>query len=137
VIVRPVAAGDVGAIAALLGELGYPVPDERLAARLARLPETTSVLVADDGGVVGMAALDVRQGLEHEEPRGRVIAFVVRGDARGRGVGRALMDAVEAAARAAGAVHLHVTSAHRRTDAHAAYLALGFEDTGRRFGKAL
>jgi GNAT superfamily N-acetyltransferase len=137
VIVRPAAAGDVSAIAALLGELGYPVPYEQLAARIARLPATTSVFVADDGGVLGMAALDVRQGLEHEEPRGRIIAFVVRRDARGRGVARALMGAVEAAARAGGAVHLHVTSAHHRADAHAAYLALGFEDTGRRFGKAL
>jgi hypothetical protein len=30
-----------------------------------------------------------------------------------------------------------VTSAQRRTDAHAAYLALGFEATGLRFGKSL
>jgi GNAT superfamily N-acetyltransferase len=135
--VRRAAAGDVPAIAALLGDLGYPVPDDRLAARLGRLPETTTVLVADDGGVVGMAAVDVRQGIEHEEPRGRVIAFVVRENARGRGVGRALMDAVETAAREAGSPDLHVTSGAHRGDAHAAYRALGFEQTGLRFGKRL
>jgi GNAT superfamily N-acetyltransferase len=137
VIVRPAAPGDVGAIAALLGELGYPVEHERLAARLARLPDTTTVLVADDGDVVGMAALDVRQGIEHEEPRGRLVAFVVREHARGRGVGRALLDAIEEAARAAGSPDLHVTSAAHRGHAHAAYLALGFEQTGLRFGKRL
>jgi GNAT superfamily N-acetyltransferase len=135
--VRLAAPGDVPAIAALLGELGYPVADDRLSARLGRLPSSTTVFVAGDGGVVGMAGLDVRQGLEHEEPRGRIIAFVVRPDARGRGVARALLDAIETAARSAGAVHLHVTSAHHRTDAHAAYLAMGFSDTGLRFGKDL
>jgi GNAT superfamily N-acetyltransferase len=138
VTVRPAAPGDVSAIAGLLGELGYPVSPERLQARMARLPDTTAVLVADeDGDVVGLGAVDVRQGLEHEEPRGRLIAFVVREDARGRGVARALLAAVEAAARAAGAVHLHVTSAQHRTDAHAAYRALGFDATGLRFGKPL
>jgi GNAT superfamily N-acetyltransferase len=136
--VRPAASGDVPAIAGLLGELGYPASVEVLEARMARLPDTTTVLVAElDGEVVGLAALDVRQGLEHEEPRGRVIAFVVRADARGRGVARAMLRAIEDAARATGAVHLHVTSAEHRTDAHAAYRALGFEATGLRFGKAL
>jgi GNAT superfamily N-acetyltransferase len=135
--IRRAEPGDVPAIAALLAELGYPVADDALAARLGRLPDTTSVFVAEGEEVVGMAALDVRQGLEHEEPRGRIVAFVARPDARGRGVARALMQAVEAAARAAGAVHLHVTSAHHRTDAHAAYLALGFSETGLRFGKDL
>jgi N-acetylglutamate synthase-like GNAT family acetyltransferase len=135
--VRRAAAGDEPALARLLGELGYPVARERLAARMARLPETTVVLVADDGGVVGLAALDVRVYLEHDEPRGRVIAFVVGQEARGRGAGRALMDAVEAEARRAGAADLHVTSGAHREDAHAAYRALGFEQTGLRFGKRL
>jgi hypothetical protein len=49
-------------------------------------------------------------------------------------VAHALLDAVEAEARAAGCVHLHVTSSERPADAHAAYRALGFEDTGRRLG---
>jgi GNAT superfamily N-acetyltransferase len=135
VTVRPAAPGDVPALAGLLAELGYPVGAAQLEARMARLPESTTVFVTDD--LTGLAALDVRQGLEHEEPGARLIAFVVRADARGRGVARALLGAVEDAARAAGAVHLHVTSAHHRTDAHAAYLALGFEATGLRFGKAL
>jgi hypothetical protein len=52
---------------------------ERLTARIARLPETTTVLVADDG----------------------------------------------------------VTSGAQRADAHAAHRALGFTETGLRFGKRL
>ena len=62
---------------------------------------------------------------------------MVREDARGRGVARALLTAAESAARDAGCAHLHVTAASRRTEAHAAYRALGFADTGVRFGKDL
>jgi GNAT superfamily N-acetyltransferase len=137
VTVRRATAGDVPALSRLLGELGYPVWAERLAARLARLPPTTTVFVAEGGGVVGLAALDVRVYLEHDEPRGRVIAFVVGEGARGRGVGRALMEAVEDEARRAGATDLHVTSGAQRAEAHAAYRALGFVETGLRFGKTL
>jgi hypothetical protein len=52
-------------------------------------------------------------------------------------VGRALQGAIEDVARAAGSPDLHVTSGAHRHDAHAAYLALGFELTGLRFGKRL
>jgi GNAT superfamily N-acetyltransferase len=133
--VRRAAPDDSAAIAGLLGQLGYPVEPAALEARFARLPESTTVFVTDD--VAGLAALDVRQGLQHDAPGGRIVALVVREDARGRGVARALLEAVESAARAAGCVHLHVTTAHRRADAHAAYEALGYSDTGRRYGKDL
>jgi len=137
VSVRHAGPHDVLAIALLLGELGYPVEPAALARRIERLPDTTTVFVADTGEVVGLAALDVRPGLQSDAPSARLVAFVVREDARGRGIARALLGAVEAAAREAGCEHLHVTAANRRTDAHAAYRALGFSDTGVRFGKDL
>jgi GNAT superfamily N-acetyltransferase len=135
--VRGAQPGDVPAIAALLAQLSYPVEPAALARRMERLPAETTIFVADAGEVVGLAGLDVRQGLQHDAPGARLIAFVVREDARRRGVARALLAAVEAAAREAGCEHLHVTAANRRTDAHAAYRALGFSDTGVRFGKYL
>jgi hypothetical protein len=58
--VRRAAPDDLHAIAALLGELGYPVAPDVLHARFARLPGSTIVFVTDD--VAGLAALDVRQG---------------------------------------------------------------------------
>jgi GNAT superfamily N-acetyltransferase len=70
-------------------------------------------------------------------PAARLTALVVRDDARGRGVARALVATVEEEARRAGCDRLHVTTANHRADAHAAYRALGFEDTGRRFAKPL
>ena len=136
-IVRPAGPGDVPAIAALLGQLSYPVEPDVLGRRMERLPAETTIFVADAGEVVGLVGLDVRQGLQHDAPGARIIAFVVREDARRRGIARALLATVEAAARDAGCEHLHVTTAHRRADAHAAYTALGFSDTGLRFGKDL
>jgi GNAT superfamily N-acetyltransferase len=75
--------------------------------------------------------------LQRDAPAARLTALVVREDARGRGVAPALGAAGEAAAREAGCDHLHVTTANHRADAHAAYRALGFEDTGRRYAKRL
>jgi GNAT superfamily N-acetyltransferase len=135
--VRRAETGDVPAIAALLGQLSYPVEPAVLAWRMERLPTATTVFVADTGEVVGLAALDVRQGLHHNAPGARIVALIVREDARGGGIARALLAAVESAARDAGCEHIHVTSAHRRADAHAAYRALGYSDTGVRFGKDL
>jgi GNAT superfamily N-acetyltransferase len=135
--VRLAETGDLPAIAALLGELSYPVEPDVLARRMERLSAETTIFIADAGEVVGLVGLDVRQGLQHDAPGARIIAFVVREDARRRGIARALLAAVEAAARDAGCEHLHVTTAHRRADAHAAYARLGFSDTGVRFGKDL
>ncbi len=135
--VRLAGASDLPAIALLLGELGYPVEPASLARRIERLPASTTVFVADAGAVVGLAALDIRPGLQHDAPSARLVAFVVREDSRGRGIARELVQAVESAARDAGCAHLHVTAANRRTEAHAAYAALGFTDTGVRFGKDL
>ena len=134
--VRAASAGDAAGIASLLAQLGYPAEPDAVATRLERLD--AEALVADDGGaVLGLAAVQVMHVLEHDAPVARLTALVVREDARRRGVARALVDAVEARAREAGCERLHVTTAGRRADAHAAYLSLGFAETGRRFGKAL
>jgi N-acetylglutamate synthase-like GNAT family acetyltransferase len=131
--VRAATAGDAAAIATLLGQLGYPTAPATVRARLERLD--AEPLVAEDGGaVVGLAAVQIMHVLEHDAPVARLTALVVRADARRRGVARALLDAVEARARTAGCERLHVTTAERRADAHEAYLALGFAETGRRFG---
>jgi N-acetylglutamate synthase-like GNAT family acetyltransferase len=134
--VRAATAGDAAAIAALLGQLGYPTAPGAVRARLARL-DAEPLVAEDAGAVVGLAAVQIMHVLEHDAPVARLTALVVRADARRRGVARALLDAVEARARAAGCERLHVTTAERRADAHEAYVALGFARTGLRFGKEL
>jgi GNAT superfamily N-acetyltransferase len=134
--VRHAAADDLPRLAALLGELGYPASPEDLERRLARL-DGEAFVAAAHGEPLGLATLQILHVLQRDAPAARLTALVVREDARGRGVARALVDAVSAAARHAGCDHLHVTTANHRADAHAAYRALGFEDTGRRFAKRL
>ena len=129
--VRRAAPEDLPGLAVLLGQLGYPAEPDRLERYDGEL------FVAAGDGVLGLAALQVMHVLQRDAPAARLTALVVREGARGHGVARALVAAVEAAARAAGCDHLHVTTANHRAHAHAAYRALGFEDTGRRYAKRL
>jgi GNAT superfamily N-acetyltransferase len=62
-----------------------------------------------------------------------IMALVVAARARGRGIGRELVDAAVATARDWGSTRLLVTTHVRRADAHAFYERLGFEHTGRRY----
>jgi len=56
---------------------------------------------------------------------------------RGEGIGRALVEAMEAEARARRCVLLFLTTAAGREDAHAFYGRVGLDETGKRFTKLL
>jgi GNAT superfamily N-acetyltransferase len=75
--------------------------------------------------------------LEYDQPAGKLSAIVVDKTHRGRGVGKALVKALEAEARSRGCCLIFLTTAERRADAHAFYSRLGFEHTGRRYAKSL
>ena len=87
--------------------------------------------------VVAFASLHVSIALEYDGDAGKLSAIVVDDAWRGQGIGRALVDVVEAEARRRGCVLLFLTTNERRRDARAFYGALGFEETGRRFAKPL
>jgi GNAT superfamily N-acetyltransferase len=92
-------------LAGLLSELGYPQPAAALGPRIAVLADaaTDAVLVADVcGQVVGTASPHVTPFFNEGRSRGRVTALVVDPNHRGRGVGRQLLEAVEAAASGRG-----------------------------------
>ena len=135
--VRAATAGDVDAIARLLAQLGYPATPDRVAPRLERLRAAgDELLVAEvQGTVVGLANLHVSPSLEYDAPAGKLGALVVDERHRRAEVGRALVAAVEARARERGCALLFLTTAERRSDAHAFYERLGFERTGRRYAK--
>jgi GNAT superfamily N-acetyltransferase len=130
---------DSAAIAALLDQLGYPTDASVVGSRLERLRVVGDrVVVAElDGAVVGLAHLQVAPALERERPAAKIAALVVDEARRGEGVGRALIDEVEREARARGCELLYLTTAARRTDAHAFYSQVGLEETGMRFAKDL
>jgi GNAT superfamily N-acetyltransferase len=140
VLVREAGPEDARDVARLLDQLGYPAAPAEVAARIERHRESRAdlLLVAEAGGrVVALASLHVSMALEYEGDAGKLSAIVVDETARGHGIGRVLVDAVEAEARRRGCVLLFLTTNERRRNAHAFYRALGFEETGRRFAKRL
>lgn len=66
---------------------------------------------------------------------GRITSLAVRPEARGTGVGRALLTSAGEWAWAAGAVRMEVTSGDHRPEAHAFYQAIGYALDERRFIK--
>jgi GNAT superfamily N-acetyltransferase len=138
-LIRDAERGDAGAIAGLLTQLGYPSEPETVEERLERLSVVGDrVVVAEvDGQVVGLAHLQVAPAIELERPAGKLGALVVDEAQRGRGIGRALVEAIEAEARLRGCGVLFLTTSERRDDAHAFYESIGLEHSGRRYGRTL
>ena len=137
--VRDARAEDAPAIAELLEQLGYPADAEAVRGRMQRLAGAGDRLVVAevDGDVVGVADLHVSPSLEHDEPAGKLAALVVDEGHRGGGIGRALVEAMEAEARTRGCAVFFLTTAERRADAHAFYERVGLDYTGRRYAKRL
>lgn len=137
--IRDARPEDAEAIARLLGQLGYPAKSASIRSRLERLLIVGDrVVVADlDDNVVGLAQLHVSPTIEHEQPAAKLSALVVDESHRGKGIGRALVEAVEAEARARLCVLLLLTTSARREDAHEFYRRVGMEETGKRFTKVL
>jgi GNAT superfamily N-acetyltransferase len=138
--VRAARPADAPALAGLLVELGYPQPAAELGPRIAALADTAAdtVLVAEvDGRVVGMASLHVTPLFPEGRSRGRITALVVDSGQRGRGIGRHLLQAMEAAASRRGCVAVELTTTPDRHGAHRFYLAAGYQDRPHRFFKQL
>jgi len=138
--IRDALPEDAEALAALIGQLGYPTTAEAVARRVAQLEasEADSIVVAEaDGEVVGLASLHTSLSVEYDEPAAKLSAIVVDESHRRCGIGEALVAAMEAEARERGCCLLFLTTAARRADAHDFYRRLGFEETGLRFAKPL
>lgn len=138
-LIRDARPGDADAVARLLGQLGYPAEPTAIVSRLERLAIVGDrVIVADVGEeVVGLAHLQVTPAIEYDRPTAKVGALVVDDSHRGEGIGRALVEALEAEARARGCALLFVTTSAQRNDAHEFYRRVGLEETGKRFTKSL
>jgi GNAT superfamily N-acetyltransferase len=130
-VVRAATPADVADLAELAGELGYPCEPADMARRLASIAPGDEIRVAElDGRVAGWAHLTVHRSLAWE-PFAEVLGLVVRDGMRGRGVGRALMNAAESWAIERGLASVRVRSAVHRDAAHAFYRALGYSESKR------
>lgn len=139
--IRPASWDDEAAIAALLegmgGHDGATVrPGWTSALGTALQSPDSRVLVAQRGGaVIGVAHLQTRSSLAHGSREGWLDVLAVAAGERGRGVGRALVDAIDRAAVLLGCQSIALESAHWRNDAHGVYRAIGFveQPPARRF----
>jgi N-acetylglutamate synthase-like GNAT family acetyltransferase len=131
---------DAERVAQLIGELGYPTSSEAVARRLVRLTASEAdrcVVAVLDGTIVGMATVHASLTIVDDAMVAKLSAIVVDERYRQRGIGEALVSALEAEALRQGCALLFLTTAETRAEAHAFYHRLGFEETGRRFAKRL
>jgi ribosomal protein S18 acetylase RimI-like enzyme len=132
--VRRAGTGDAEAVARLLHdfntEFGEPTPGvAALTGRLRGLLDAGEVIVLLGGeGPDGLALLRLRPALWSETLDCYLEELYVVPDRRGRGLGRALMEAAMDAARGAGAVHMDLGTAETDTAARALYESLGFSN---------
>ena len=109
-------------------EMGYDFPEERTQEKLRACLANPAhkVFVAESGGeVVGYLHLENYDVLYFPHMK-NVLGIAVAGACRRQGVGRALLAAGEAWAKADGAVAVRLVSGEGREGAHAFYQSLGY-----------
>jgi GNAT superfamily N-acetyltransferase len=130
--VRPIADADIPVATVLLGQLGYEMPQEEMARRLAIVLRDSGhrVWVCEAGGrVVGILHAFFRPALD-KVPEVVVQALVVEAAQRSTGIGERLMAEAEAFARSFPSASVALYSGAQRTDAHRFYERLGYARTG-------
>ncbi len=136
-VVEPAAAADAPAVVALIGrvfaEYGFvfdpavEVPDLLALDRHYAPPRAAFWVVRTEGRIVGSVGVERLDAGAAELHR-----LYLDADLRGRGVGRALVEAVLAWCRGAGIGHLVLWSDTRFDRAHVLYQRMGFRRTGER-----
>jgi GNAT superfamily N-acetyltransferase len=132
IAVRPPTLDDAAAIAKLSDDLGYPATSAEISARLEVLADDPAqcVRVAEshEGTVLGWAHA-ARQMLLESGHRCELLGLVTAPTARGSGVGRALVEAVEVWARAEALPLVSLRCNVIRAEAHGFYEHLGYQRT--------
>jgi GNAT superfamily N-acetyltransferase len=121
--------GDVDAVAALTGALGYPVDADEVAHRWAHIREPGGgvilVAVDPDDRPIGWIHVSRMATLEMSDAA-LIGGLVVDSRRRGERIGAALVTTAEAWARERGARRIVVRSRSTRTRAHRFYERLGY-----------
>ncbi len=138
--VRRAEVGDAAALADLMTQLGYPTRTSEMEMRMEgiRADKNYATFVAVSGGkVCGMIGTRTSYSYEHNSPGAAILALVVSDKMRGRGVGRALMTAMEHDLAQKNIRRVAVYTHFRRTDAHEFYEKVGYTKNGFRLIKEL
>jgi len=135
-LIREARQSDAEALADLLTELGFPASAADVAERLPRMHAAGEVpLVAEADGLLGCIGWHVMHVVHRPLPVGRITMLIVGAARRGRGVGKALVQAAEARLEQLGCGIIEVTSNAALADAHLFYERLGYRRTSYRFAK--
>ncbi len=141
ITIRPAAPSDAPILCELLTQLGYPASEAEIPARLSALASfpRAAALVATNGfgEVVGLVTTHIFPSIHDNHPVAWLTTLVVLEDARGAGIGSALVKHVELWAAQNGAKRLSVTSGMDRKATHEFYDKRDYETTGLRFTKKL
>lgn len=126
--VRAVTEADIAALAQLLSDFnGMPTTAEQLQQRLDRSRDVEHPVIAYvEGAAAGFASLRLHYYLGEDVPYAELSELYVDAAYRRRGVARALVEALEAEARSAGATSWTVLTGDDNTMALAFYAQMGF-----------
>ncbi len=138
-LIRDAGPADAPALAPLLAELGYPAAARQLDQLITSVTgDGARVLVVEhDDRVAGFAVVHRMLTLHRPHPVAYLSALVVASDARGLGLGRALVNAVSEVGAGWGCGTLELTSNDRRAHAHQFYTSLGFTSESRKFRRTI
>ena len=124
--------------------LGYVSTLEKLTSQIAKFNQPDSghicfVYVEDQtGNILGYVEAEAYESI-YSDPGLNVLGLAVFPSAQGRGIGRQLMERVEALARTHNYSFIRLSSASHRKDAHVFYEHIGYEGnkTQKRFLKIM
>jgi len=139
--IRPATAADVDQMLELFPRLAaFDIPEHRSAEDLWRgdaellrswgagqLPQClVRVAVNDEGGILGVAMAQLREEMLSHAPSAHLEVIVVRDDAEGQGIAKALIQEMEQAVREQGALSMTLHVFATNTRARAVYDRLGY-----------
>ena len=117
---------------------GPPISVEQVRQRLLAIQGVETVLLAElEGQAVGFASLRLVPFLSDDVPRAELTELYVEAAYRRRGVGRALLERVEALARESGARELALLTGRNNRTAQAFYRTIGFRECALAMEKPL
>jgi GNAT superfamily N-acetyltransferase len=130
--VRDAVITDAPALAGLLKALSHTRSVESIEAEIGRGDSAAGgvVVAVQAGTVVGLAAFAIWRAFAEQMWVCRLSALAVRSENRGVGTGGLLVGEVERRAQAASCAVVELNCGRRpeRTEAHAFYVSLGYED---------
>lgn len=128
-ICRNTTENDIEQIHSLMIELGYHINKTELLDRMVKINlQGSKLLVVEEHGVIAgvvQALIDIRLA---EGKVGEIVSLVVRGESRGKGVGKILLTQAKAFLIESGCTSFRVRANVTREDAHQFYKSLGFKE---------